>query len=176
MLRARSVTCWSKKRTQIDRKKRIVRINLLGDDMTETVETRLPDDALHRELTDRIIKCYYQVYNALGYGFLEKVYENALKHELIKNGLTVESQREIKVFYDGVQVGYYVSDLLVEGVILLELKAVDMILPAYEYQLLNYLKATDIEVGLILNFGPKPTIKRRSFSNLRKSLLPAFKQ
>ncbi len=129
---------------------------------------------LHKELTEKIIRCFFSVYNNLGFGFLEKVYENALKHELAVAGLSFDTQKEISVFYDGIRVGYYVSDLIVENLVLLELKAVEALTPDHEYQLINYLKATSIEVGLLLNFGKKPQIKRRSFLNERKSLPSSF--
>lgn len=119
---------------------------------------------LHDELTSRIINVFYSVYNTLGYGFLEKVYENALLHELRKRGLHVEQQKPIKVTFDGVVVGEYFADLLVEGKVLLELKTAATISDAHKAQLINYLKATGVEVGLILNFGPKATFKREIFT------------
>ncbi len=140
---------------------------------TEGVRDKV-EEAIHKELTERIIKCFYRVYNTLGYGFLERVYENAMKHELTKEGLSVESQKEIDVHYDGILVGQYFSDLLVEGLVLIELKAVEEIALQHECQLINYLKATHIEVGLLLNFGKKPMIKRRSFLNSRKSHPSSF--
>lgn len=123
---------------------------------------------LHKALTERIIKAFYQVYNGLGYGFLEKVYENALVHELRKQGLKVEQQRPISVHYDGEIVGNYFADLVIDNKVLLELKSAETINAAYVAQLLNYLKATNIEVGLLLNFGPKPVFKRRILTNDRK--------
>jgi len=119
----------------------------------------------HSELTNRIIKCFYKVYNELGYGFLEKVYENALMHELLKDGLCVEKQKQINVLYDGVKVGEYYADLFVNELIIIEIKATEFIAEEHEFQLVNYLKATDIEVGLLLNFGREPGIKRKVFSN-----------
>ncbi|MCK4357186.1 MAG: GxxExxY protein [Candidatus Cloacimonetes bacterium] len=119
----------------------------------------------HSELTELIIKCFYKVYNTLGYGFLEKVYENAIKIELIINGLSVESQKPIKVFYEGKLVGEYFADLVVNDLIILELKAQEKLIPENEAQLLNYLKATKYEIGLLLNFGKKPEIKRKIYSN-----------
>ena len=106
--------------------------------------------------------------NTLGYGFLEKVYENALILELQKRGLTAEQQLPIKVYYEGQVVGEYFADLLVNSLVILELKAAEQIIKAHEAQLVNYLKATDLEVGLILNFGPKAEFKRKIFSNNRK--------
>jgi GxxExxY protein len=112
-------------------------------------------------LTETIICCFYTVYNTLGYGFLEKVYENALCMELEKKGLRAQCQHPITVFYNGSVVGEYFADILVEGEVILEIKAAACIIPGHEAQLLNYLKATGKEVGLILNFGPSPEIKRR---------------
>ncbi|MEW5845879.1 MAG: GxxExxY protein [Bacteroidota bacterium] len=120
---------------------------------------------LHQELTSKIIECFYQVYNTLGYGFLEKVYENALKIELEKSGLIVERQKPIKVYYGSEVVGEYFADLLVNDQVIIELKAAETICEEHEYQLLNYLKATSIEVGLLLNFGKKPEIRRKIFTN-----------
>ncbi len=105
------------------------------------------------DITERIIGCGYTVSNTLGSGFLEKVYENALVHEMRKNGLRVEQQRPIQVVYDGVVVGDYVADLLVEEEVLVELKAVKAIESVHQAQCLNYLKATRLKVCLILNFG-----------------------
>lgn len=122
----------------------------------------------HVQLTEQIIKAFYTVYNALGYGFLEKVYENALAVELRKMGLTIVQQAEIKVYYAGVLVGEYYADLLVADAVIVEIKAVRTLLKEHEAQLLNYLKATPYEVGLLLNFGPKPEIKRKVYDNERK--------
>ena len=123
---------------------------------------------LHGDVTELIIKAFYKVYNTLGYGFLEKVYENALKIELSKLGLNVLQQKNIKVFYDENQVGDYFADLLVNDLIIVELKAAEKICEEHEAQLLNYLKATDIEVGLLLNFGKEPKFKRKYFTNDKK--------
>jgi GxxExxY protein len=123
---------------------------------------------LHEEITSAVIAAYYVVYNTLGYGFLEKVYENALILELQKRGLSVKQQMPIKVYYEGQVVGEYCADLLVNDSVIVELKAVEQIIKSHEFQVVNYLKATHIEIGLILNFGPKPEIKRKIFSNNRK--------
>jgi GxxExxY protein len=123
---------------------------------------------LQQQKTDKIIKAFYKVYNTLGYGFLEKVYENAMIIELKKNGFNVESQKNIKVYYDQEEVGDYFADILVEGTVIIELKADDSLCKSHEAQLINYLKATDIEVGLLLNFGDKPEFRRKVFSNNRK--------
>jgi GxxExxY protein len=119
---------------------------------------------LHSNLTNKIISAYFKVYNTLGYGFLEKVYENAMAVELRKEGLKCLQQQNIKVHYDGIVVGHYFADLLVEDVVLVELKAATALCEEHEAQLINYLKATNIEVGLLLNFGKKPGFKRKIFS------------
>jgi len=120
---------------------------------------------VNNELTEAIIGAFYDVYNTLGYGFLEKVYENALKLELNKRQFKVESQRPIRVYYDGIVVGEYFADLLVEDTVLLELKSVEKLRVEHEMQLFHYLKATGIELGLLLNFGPKPEVKRKIWTN-----------
>jgi len=126
------------------------------------------DKLLHKDLTDKIISCFYQVYNDLGYGFLERVYQNALYFTLIDEGLECETEKIIKVYHNDRVVGDYRADLLVENVVLLELKASEELNPANEKQLINYLKATDIEVGLLLNFGKRPQFKRKVFANSNK--------
>jgi len=122
----------------------------------------------HEVLTKQIIGAFYEVYNRLGYGFLERVYENAMVIELRSMGLKVEQQMPIKVRYRGEVVGEYFADLVVEDKVVIELKAVSNFLPSHEAQLLNYLKATPYEVGLLLNFGPSPTKKRKVFDNNKK--------
>jgi GxxExxY protein len=123
---------------------------------------------LHQELTALILKTFYEVYNELGYGFLEKVYQNALFLELKEKGLNVVPNRKINVFYKGINVGEYYSDLMVNDTVILELKATEYVVEEFETQLLNYLKATDCEVGLLLNFGKKPEFRRKIFENKRK--------
>lgn len=123
---------------------------------------------LHEELTERIIKCFYEVYNQLGYGFLEKVYEQAMMIELSKNGLPARCQQPVKVYYKGDVVGDYYADIIVDDTIILELKAAEGVAEEHECQLINYLKATNIEIGLLLNFGKKPEIRRKIFTNDRK--------
>ena len=122
----------------------------------------------HSEITEKIIKAFYKVYNTLGYGFLEKVYENAMVIELHKMGLLVSQQKRIKVYYENEEVGDYYADLLVENSVINELKASKSLSEADESQLINYLKATDIEVGLLLNFGKKAEFRRKVFSNNKK--------
>lgn len=128
-------------------------------------------ELLQKELTEIIIKSFYDVYNELGFGFLEKVYQNSLYIELKSKGLKVEPQKQIKVYFKGYQVGEYYPDLIVNDTVILELKAAESIVEEFEFQLINYLRATDIEVGLLLNFGKKPEFKRKIFENSRKQLL-----
>src|SRR5262249_21398711 len=110
----------------------------------------------------------YHVYNTLGYGSLEKVYENALVLTLRKGCLSVGQQVPIKVYFESELVGEYFADVLVQACVIVELKAVEALSEAHEAQLLNYLKATDVEVGLLLNFGPKAEFRRKVFANPRK--------
>ena len=128
----------------------------------------MENDYLYQDLTAEIIRCFYIVYNKLGYGFLEKVYEKALKFELEKAGFQVERQKPINVYYETELVGEYYADLLVENKVIIELKASVAMCEEHENQLINYLKATEVEVGLLLNFGKKPEIKRKAFSNSNK--------
>ena len=122
------------------------------------------DDRIDNELTEKIIQCFYAVYNELGFGFLEKVYENALKQEIQDRNMRVDSQKQIKVFYHGIIVGDYYADLIVEDSVIIEIKAAKSICPDHEAQIYNYLRATGIKVGLILNFGPKPSISRKIYT------------
>ena len=126
-------------------------------------------ELLHKNITDIILKSYYKVFNNLGYGFLEKVYENALFYELKKQSLVCEKQKPIKVYYDEIQVGEYYADIIVNECIIIELKAAESLAEEHEFQLINYLKATDIEVGLVLNFGKNPQFKRKIFTNNKKN-------
>lgn len=125
---------------------------------------------LHEEITDKIIKSYYKVYNTLGFGFLEKVYEKALAIELKKNGLEVKCQYPITVMYDKTVVGEYFADLIVNNLVVIELKAVKQLAEEHECQLINYLKATHIELGLLMNFGKEPEYKRKIYMNKYKQL------
>ncbi len=125
-------------------------------------------ELLHEELTNTIIKTFYEVYNELGYGFLEKVYQNSLFLELKNKGFKVEAQKKISVYYKGIEVGEYYADLIVEDLVILELKATEYIVKDFENQILNYLRSTNCEVGLLLNFGKKPEFKRKIFENNRK--------
>lgn len=123
---------------------------------------------LHRDLTGSILKIFFEVYNELGYGFLERVYQNALFYELESNGFQVEAQKKIKVYYKEIEVGEYYADIIVNDLVILELKASEYLMEAYEFQLINYLKSTDIEVGLLLNFGKKPEFIRKVYQNYKK--------
>ena len=123
----------------------------------------------HEEITEQIIKAFYKVYNTLGYGFLEKVYENSMYIELTEMGLKVDRQKRILVYYNENIVGDYTSDLTVEDLVICELKTHERLLEDNENQLINYLKATSIEVGLLLNFGKKPEIRRKIYDNDKKS-------
>ena len=125
-------------------------------------------DFKHKELTEKIINIFYRVYNKLGYGFLEKVYENAMMIEFKREGILAISQSPIKVFYEGDVIGEYYADILVDNKVIIEIKAAKRLVEKNEAQLLNYLKATDIEVGLLLNFGTEPEVKRKAFDNTRK--------
>ena len=125
-------------------------------------------DYLHSDITGEILKAFYKVYNELGYGFLERVYKNALYKELTKHGFNCSTERSIPVYYQGEVVGDCYADIIVDNTIILELKAVKTILPEHEAQLMNYLRATDAEVGLLLNFGPNPQQRRIVFTNDKK--------
>jgi len=122
----------------------------------------------YEEVTERVIAAFYHVYNTLGWGFLEWVYHNSLKYELEKWGVKVASQARFEVFYDGVPMGEFFTDLLVEDCVILELKSAEGIAPEHEAQLLNYLRASNIDVGLLLNFGPKPQIRRKIYDTARR--------
>ena len=125
-------------------------------------------DLKHGSLTDQILRVFYDVYNELGHGFLESVYHRSLVMALESAGLNVRSRVDIPVWFRGHQVGQFVADILVEQCVLLELKAARNLDTAHRAQLLNYLRATDIEVGLLLNFGERPEFKRLVFDNLKK--------
>lgn len=131
------------------------------------------DNLKHSDITDKIIKAFYIVYNKLGYGFLEKVYENAMMLELKKFDLNCQRQKPIIVYYDSNQIGEYFADIIVNDLVIIELKAAENLCYEHECQLINYLKASNIEVGLLLNFGKVPQIKRKvlltEFKNHKKS-------
>jgi len=121
----------------------------------------------YSDLTEKIIKAAYKVHNVLGFGFLEKVYQNALIIELRKMGLSILSEKPITVYYENEIVGEYVADIVVGGKVILELKAVKELTEIHEVQLVNYLKATGIEVGLLINFGHSVQIKRKVFDKIK---------
>ncbi len=125
---------------------------------------------LHEALTEEIIYWFYQVHNKLGFGFLEKVYKNALYLELTDAGLKCETEKPINVYYNGKVVGVFYADIVVDDKVILELKAVESMCKEHEYQLINYLKACELEVGLLLNFGKKAEMKRLIYTNDRKTV------
>ena len=125
-------------------------------------------DSKYKTLTAAIISLFYKVYNRLGYGFLEKVYENAMMYEFKKAEIPAVSQSPIKVLYEEEILGEYFADILVDDKVIIEIKAAKSLTPDHKAQLLNYLKATDKEVGLLLNFGPKPEVSRKVFDNSKK--------
>lgn len=131
----------------------------------------MDDKILHRELSGKILKVFYDVYNELGYGFLERVYQNALFLELLNRGFEVEAQKKITVYYKGIEVGDYFADLIVNQTVILELKACDYIIDEFEHQLINYLRSTSCEVGMLLNFGKEPEFIRKVFRNTNKKQL-----
>ena len=126
-------------------------------------------DLLRKEISKPILQVFYDVYNQLGYGFLEKVYQNAMYFELISQGYKVEARKQIKVYFKNQLVGEFYADLLFEDTIIVELKACEHLINSHVAQLMNYLKATQIEVGLVLNFGETLDFKRLVYTNNRKS-------
>lgn len=125
----------------------------------------------HKDVTDKILHAFFKiVYPKLGYGFLEKVYEKALAITLEGTGLQLVQQAKIDVFFQGQVIGEYYADLLVENAVLVEIKAVSRLSQDHEAQLLNYLRATPYEVGLLLNFGNQPEFRRRVYDNSRKTI------
>ena len=128
------------------------------------------DVLIPQELIDIILTQFYRISNDLGYGFLERVYQNALYFALVDAGLKCEAEKPIKIYHDGRVVGDYRADLLVEDSVILELKACEELNPSHEAQLINYLKSTKIEVGYLLNFGKKAKFSRKVYSNNRKFL------
>jgi GxxExxY protein len=123
---------------------------------------------IEEELTRKIIKLFYRVYNELGHGFIESIYHNAFLIELAKEGIPAETKKKIVVYYLQNAVGTFEADLVIDGKVILELKAKERLHSTHETQLINYLRATDIEVGLLLNFGKNPEFKRKVFSNGNK--------
>ena len=133
--------------------------------------TRGKFEGKHSELTGQILGAFFQVHKELGYGFSEKVYENALTIILNEIGLKVDQQVHLHVYYHGRIVGEYIADMIVNDIVMLELKAAEKIIDDHAAQLLNYLKATDIEVGLVLNFGSTAEFRRKIYDNERKGPL-----
>ena len=123
----------------------------------------------HKELTEKIIGCAYRVYNKMGYGFLESVYEKCLLIELKKAGLDAQSQHPITVYYDDEVVGEFVADVIVEDLIIIELKSVRRAVKAHEVQLVNYLTATKKDVGLLINFSEQKVEIKRKVRNLSEN-------
>ena len=123
------------------------------------------EDYKYSDITSKVMKAFFKVYNSLGFGFLERVYENAMFIELNNMGLNVEKQKRLVVYYENQQIGNYFADFLIEEKVIIELKAVERLVEEHELQIINYLRATDLEVGLILNFGKKPEFKRKIFTN-----------
>ena len=128
------------------------------------------DEFKHAELTEKLIGIFFSVYNELGHGFLESVYEEAFSISLAEHQVFFQRQIGIPVWYHDRKIGEFRADLLVDGKVILELKVGRDIEPAWEKQLLNYLRATEIEVGLLLNFGPTAQFRRFAFSNERKKI------
>jgi GxxExxY protein len=136
----------------------------MATDNTDRTDKKM----LHHSLTEKIIGVFYDVYNELGHGFLESVYETAMVIALEEKSIKVERQVEVPVWFRGRQIGTFFADLVVESIVIVELKAVRSIDPSHEAQLLHYLRATEIELGLLLNFGVRPEIKRKIYDNPRK--------
>ena len=134
------------------------------------MEPKKKFEGKHSELTGKILGAFFQLHKELGFGFSEKVYEGALEILLLELGLFVERQKDIFVYYHGKVVGEYKADLIVNGVVLIELKSVERLIDAHDAQLLNYLKATEIELGILLNFGQEPKFVRKILTNDRKRL------
>lgn len=140
--------------------------------MTATSLPRIDTDEhglKHRDLTEKLIRIFFDIYNELGHGFLESVYEQAFAVSLAENGIFFERQIAAPVWYHGKQIGDFRADLLVDRKVIIELKVGRAIEPAWEKQLLNYLRATEIEVGMLFNFGPSAEFKRYVFDNNKKN-------
>jgi GxxExxY protein len=138
--------------------------------MNTDEDIRPPLGLRYDEVTDQILGIFYKVYNELGHGFLESVYARAMAIALQQAGLSIEAESPVPVWFRGIDIGNFRADFVVEKKILLELKAVDHLDRHHEAQLFNYLRATDIEVGLLLNFGPRPDFRRIVLDNDRKQI------
>jgi GxxExxY protein len=139
------------------------------------VEQKKKFEGKHSELTGRILGAFFQLHKEMGYGFSEKVYQAALALLLEEFGIRVQQQVPLRVYFHGKVVGEYIADMLINDVVLLELKAIEKLTSAHDAQLLNYLKATEIEVGLLLNFGPQAEFHRKIYDNARKGSLSWIK-
>lgn len=137
---------------------------------TSTDRSSPPRRLLHQALTDLVLGSFFVVYRALGSGFVEGVYAGALALELRSRGVELETEKAVSVQYRGAEVGRFRADMVVQSVLLVELKAADRLVAAHEQQVINYLKATELEVALLLNFGPRPTFKRFVLTNNKKHL------
>jgi GxxExxY protein len=138
-------------------------------------ENRKKFEGKHSDLTGKILGAFFQLHKEMGYGFSEKVYQAAFAILLEELGLIVEQQKPIKVYFHNRVVGEYIADMIVNGVVLLELKAIEKLADVHSAQLLNYLKSTEIEVGLLLNFGPEAEFRRKIYDNSRKGSLKWIK-
>lgn len=141
-----------------------------GRGVNSLVMSALSNPLKHSELTENIIGVFYDVYNELGYGFLESTYAEAMMVALADAGLNASREVSIPVWFRGRKIGQYFADLMVSGIVLLELKSSRVLEKAHEAQLLDYLRATEIEVGLLLNFGQRPQFRRLLFDNERKTI------
>jgi GxxExxY protein len=128
---------------------------------------------LHAEITRRVLATFFEVYNELGAGFLESVYRTALARALTASGAVVDQEVPIDVFFRHAVIGRFFADLVVENRVIVEVKAVRSFVPEHQAQLLHYLRATAMEVGLLLNFGPRPQFRRLIYSNAKKQGFPA---
>ena len=135
------------------------------------MEAQKKFEGKHSEMTGKILGAFFQLHKELGFGFSEKVYESALEVLLIELGMIVERQKEICVYYHGKVVGQYKADMIVNDVVLLEIKSVEKLIDVHDAQLLNYLNATELEVGLLLNFGRQAEFHRKVYDNPRKGSL-----
>jgi GxxExxY protein len=135
------------------------------------MEAQKKFEGKHSELTGKILGAFFQLHKELGFGFSERIYESALEVLLTELGMMVVRQKDICVYYHGKVVGEYKADMIVNGIVLLEIKSVEKLIDAHDAQLLNYLKATELEVGLLLNFGRQAEFHRKVYDNLRKGSL-----
>lgn len=144
--------------------------------LPQSVDKPKPFEGKYSELSKRIIKVFYDVHNELGYGFSEKVYQRAYAIALRQDGMKVDEQVSIRVYFRGQLVGEFFADMIINDLILLELKAAEVIIEEFEAQLLNYLKSTEIEVGYVMNFGKSASFKRKVFDNERKGAMRGIRK